>query len=96
MKRMRKQFDEVVGLSHGLVGTTNHRLIWGWLRLILGVLQISFSVGTDHGSFQNRLSTAYMGVRCRSNYRDDFKFVLYRGRSHDKGTSNQVNDFQYK
>jgi hypothetical protein len=44
MNKKEKLCGQLVEQNQGIAETTYHRLIWGWLRLFLAMLQISLSV----------------------------------------------------
>ena len=88
MKRMKRQFDEVVEQNHGLAKTTYHRLIWGWLRLFLGMLQISLSVAGITALFKIGFRPLTWAFVAGATIATISSLLLYRGRSHDKGTRN--------
>ena len=91
---MRKQFDEVVEKNGRLAETTHHPLIWGWLRLFLGILQISLSVAGITALFKIGFRPLTWGFVAGAAIATIMSLLLYRGRSQVKGTKNQVNNFQ--
>ncbi len=78
----------------GLTEEASHLLIWGWLRLFLGLLQISFSVGTITALFKIGLRPITWVFVTGAAIATISNLLLYRGRSHDRGTRNHVNTFQ--